>query len=91
MNSALVATPNWGSAGPNNSVALYAATGGIGDTNGMDLPAQSSVDSAGRILLGGSYLSGNTNAPPYSITIARFRGGFTTPPVDPIFKNGFEN
>jgi len=91
MNSALVATANWGTAGPSNSVALYAATGGLGDANGMDLPAQSSVDSVGRILLGGSYLSGNTNAPPYSITIARFRGGLTVPPADAIFKNGFEN
>ena len=91
MSSALVATPNWGAAGPSNSVALYAATGGLGDSNGMNLPAQSSIDSAGRVLLGGSYLAGNTNAPPYSISIARFRGGLTVPTADSIFKNGFEN
>ncbi len=91
MNSLLVATANWGTAGPSNSVALYAATGGLGDANGNNLPAQSSVDSAGRVLLGGSYLSGASNLPPYSISIARFRGGAIVPPADPIFSNGFEN
>ncbi len=91
MSGALIATPNWGTTGFNNSVALYTATGGLSDANGKDLPAQSSLDSAGRILLGGSYLSGVINAAPYSISIARFRGGFIGPQTDMIFKNGFEN
>jgi uncharacterized delta-60 repeat protein len=88
LRSTLVPIPGWGTAGASNSVALWNATGGLGDTNGKNLPAQSSLDSAGRILTGGSYLAGNTTSPPYSVVIARL----ARPVIGPeIFKNGFEN
>jgi uncharacterized delta-60 repeat protein len=88
LRSTLVPIPSWGTSGASNTVALWNATGGLGDSNGKNLPAQSSVDSAGRVLTGGSYLAGNTNVPPYSVVIARL----ARPVIGPeIFKNGFEN
>ncbi len=89
LRSTLVPIPSWGTAGASNSVALWNASGGLGDVNGNNLPAQSSLDSAGRILTGGSYLSGSTNVPPYSVVIARLARSVVGP--DQIFKNGFEN
>jgi uncharacterized delta-60 repeat protein len=89
LRSTLVPIPSWGTSGTSNSVALWNATGGLGDANGKNLPAQSSIDSAGRILTGGSYLAGNTNVPPYSVVIARLARTVVGP--DQIFKNGFEN
>ncbi len=91
LNSALVPIPSWGTSGASNSVALWNATGGLGDANGKNLPSQSSIDSAGRILTGGSYLAGNTSVPPYSVVIARLARSVVGPPPDQIFKNGFEN
>ncbi|MEO7323419.1 MAG: delta-60 repeat domain-containing protein [Dokdonella sp.] len=77
MNGALEATLGWGGANPDSSYFIYDQ----GSVAGL-LPAQPSVDSAGRVLLGGSYRAGD--AEPYSIHIARVAQ------TDTIFKNGFE-
>lgn len=81
MDRALVPTPNWGGASPDSSYLIYDQ----GFTAGH-LPAQPSIDSAGRVLLGGSYRAGNTDA--YSIHIARIAP--TGPLAQNIFSNGFE-
>jgi Domain of unknown function (DUF5122) beta-propeller len=89
FDSVLAPTTNWGVVGPSNSVLIWtgAAAGGFGDV-GDDSPTISSIDSAGRVLVGGGYKVAATTDP-YSLTVSRltFNGA---PPTDAVFKNSFE-
>lgn len=81
MINTLEGIPNWGGASPDSSYLIYDQ----GSNAGL-LPAQPSIDSAGRVLLGGSFREGDTDA--YSVHIARIAP--TGSPAQGIFRNGFE-
>ncbi len=81
LESNLVPTTNWSTIGQNSSVLLYTASGSFGDNPG-DLPAIPSIDSSGRVLVGGSFKATSTD-PNYSVTIMRLT-------QERIFRNGFE-
>ena len=82
----LVPVANWGFIGQSNSVYLWAGGNGFGDAE-WNLPAQSSLDTQGRVLTGGSFKP--TAALPYSATIARLTAG-VAPSGPALFSDGFE-
>lgn len=89
FDAALFPSANWGIIGPSNSVYLWtgAPGGDFGDL-GLNRPGRSSIDAAGRVLVGGRFKSGSLSNP-YSATASRltYNGPLATPD---IFKNSFE-
>jgi uncharacterized delta-60 repeat protein len=83
LEANLVPKNGWGTGGTNNSALLYSAAGTFGDNPG-NRPAMPSIDTAGRVLLGGSYKATAVD-PNYSINLMRLR----TLQFD-RFANGFE-
>ncbi|MEO7934747.1 MAG: hypothetical protein ABIR27_00660 [Dokdonella sp.] len=77
MTKDLVPISNWGGANPESSYFIYDQGSDPGQ-----LPTQPSIDSARRVLLGGSYHDGATSD--YSIHVARMV------PTENIFRNGFD-
>ena len=88
FDALLFAKANWGIVGPSSSVYIWSASGGFGDL-GDDRPARSTIDSTGRVLVGGRF---RASAPsnPYSATASRLTSTDAQPAAIDIFKNSFE-
>ena len=86
FDSALFPTANWGALGPSNSVYPWTASGDFGDM-GDNRPGRSSIDSAGRVLVGGQFKSGSLSNP-YSSTASRLT--YNGSVAIEVFKNSFE-
>jgi len=80
FDAALFPSVNWGGLGASNSVYVWTASGNFGDP-GNNRPGQSSIDSAGRVLVGGRFGISD----PYSSTASRL-----TYNGRELFKNSFE-
>ena len=88
FDAGLFPSMNWGVLGPSNSVYVWTgrADGALGDVGG-NRPGRSSIDAAGRVLVGGSYRE-NQMSDPYRMTLSRltYNGAVSTE----LLKNGFE-
>lgn len=89
FDALLFAKANWGIVGAvQQRLHLVGQHGGFGDL-GDDRPARSTIDSTGRVLVGGRFKA-NAASNPYSATASRLTSTDAQPAAIDIFQNSFE-
>jgi uncharacterized delta-60 repeat protein len=83
LSEDLAPRADWGSAGASNSVFAFSATGGFTGDPAIDIPAMSSIDRRGRVLMAGAVKTPLSSSP-YNAMVARL----TNPLL--IFSDGLE-